>query len=131
MTGVFIEMFRGRELLAPGFSAFKHINVGNLAGHETRLLDAHITPSLDGSTFDSYQMQISAQNGTVRENLWFRPGKDSFPWAFMFIVDKSIELPHQKGDAAGTTRFTNKILEKREWSDDINLRNLAKQPKAQ
>jgi len=128
LTGVFITMFRGRELLAPGFSAFKYITVGTLSAHETRLLNATITPSLDGLAADGYQMQISAQNGTVRENLWFRPGKDGFPWAYLFVVDKSIELPNQKGDPAGTTRYANKVLEKREWSDDINIRNRVRQP---
>ena len=130
LTGVSIEMFRGRELLTPGFGAFKHIEVGTLSAHETRLLGVSITPSLEGAAFDGYQMRISAQNGSVRQNIYFRPGKDGFEWAFKYVVDRSIELPHQKGDPPDMTRFDVKVLDKREWSDDINLQNRAKQAKA-
>ncbi len=90
------------------------LNVGTLHKEEIKTLNKALDPSTqDCDKGCVYQIEISAQNFTVTENLVFRKGK-KLPWGYMYTVDRQ----YVKSKTAKETKFGYKILAKADWTGD-------------
>jgi hypothetical protein len=71
------------------------IEIGTLHSKETKVLPETITPTAGVSVGDveEYQLDISAQNFTVTEYLYFKKGKH-VPWDFKYTVTRQYINPH-------------------------------------
>ncbi len=88
-------------------------SIGTLAPSEVVPLKVAITPSPDQSGIDVYQIDISAQNFSVKQYLWFRRGK-RLPWAYKTQVIRTFVRARVKN----TTYFGHTVLANRDWSND-------------
>jgi hypothetical protein len=63
-------------------------DAGSLRGHATKLVPNYFMSPLhdDPSSHPHYVIEIDAQNGTVREDLWLRPSTNGLAWAYKFAV---------------------------------------------
>jgi hypothetical protein len=72
------------------------IEIGTLSAKETRPIAVALPPPLpekDGT--HAYQLEISAQNGVVGENIIFRKSKDvAQAWGFRIIAYRKVPLPN-------------------------------------
>ena len=88
--------------------------VGTLHKEEIKTLNKTLDPSTqDCEKGCVYQIEISAQNFTVTENLVFKKGK-KVPWDYMYTVDRR----YIKSQNPKETKFGYKILAKADWTGD-------------
>jgi hypothetical protein len=91
------------------------INIGSLHPREIKVLPETITPDLGVGLGElkHYQVDVSAQNFTVTEDLFFKKGKH-IPWDFKYIVTKQ----YIKSQTKKETKFGYTILAKTDWTDN-------------
>jgi hypothetical protein len=71
-----------------------------------------LVPKPDANGIAMYQIDISAQNGTVKEYLWFRKGKRN-PWEYTVRVERQFI----KSQIGKTTNFGYTILLDKKWNE--------------
>lgn len=113
LTGVAVNI-RGFNS-DPSDSPATQIHVGTIpAGGFLQLLPS-FKPALGPDGTASYQLMITATNGTVIQALHFRPGRYQLPWAHKYYVARHPR--RDNGDGSYTT--TPVVLKDVEWSDDL------------
>lgn len=96
LSGLSVAIARVIKEGAPGKMAVtdsglaKPISAGSLGGGDSELVPRYyISPGQYGSTAQShYILMIKAQNGTIMENLYFRPAEDGKGWAYRYELFK-------------------------------------------
>jgi hypothetical protein len=100
-----------------------HYSVGTLGPHDMFALPVVLTPQLRFNGQDHYWIQISAQNGTVDEGIFFRQSKKRPGyWDVSFNVNSRVKV------SKTVTKFP--LLMARGWSDEGG-QDLLKQLKKQ
>lgn len=81
----------GRTVIDDGI--MHPISIGALAAHETKLLPGRLISATDEFTNDAakYLISVSAQNGTVQEELDFRLHADGAGWDYKARITKTID----------------------------------------
>jgi hypothetical protein len=93
------------------------VNVGTLAPHGETFMPEWIKPDNYSDRTGSYIIMISAQNGTVVEELWFRPAKIGMGWAYKFTVSR---VPPNRPSSRGYNIFRGKSIVKIvDWTEPI------------
>jgi hypothetical protein len=90
------------------------INVGTLHKQEIKVLGEAITPTVAPTATDkiaAYQLDISAQNFTVTEYIWFRRGQ-RVPWDFKYTVTRQLI----KSQTKTKTTFGYVTLARTNWT---------------
>jgi hypothetical protein len=64
--------------------------MGTLAKQGSLKLPVFIKPETNDQGLYHYVIMVSAQNGTIMENLYFRPSKDGNGWAYKFNVVRNL-----------------------------------------
>ena len=92
------------------------INVGTLHKGEIKVLRETITPTIAPMATDKiagYQLDVSAQNFTVTEYLWFRRGQ-KVPWNFKYTVTRQFV----KSQSQKETKFGYETMATTDWMGD-------------
>jgi hypothetical protein len=116
LTGVVVTIYPPTQ----GFEEFlnsvlnpKEIEVGTLHPGILKMLKYNIDPNLIKSEVGVFRIEISAQNFTVTQYLWFKRGVH-LPWIYKTLVQRQ----YVKSQVGKTTYFGYRTLFQSDWSKD-------------
>jgi cell division protein FtsB len=90
------ESFNGSSLRRTDLGLSTPYDAGSLQGKGQKLLPYHMEPLRDDPRGNPhYAIEINAQNGEVREDLWLKPGVNGVGWAYKFVVKKLSTNPSE------------------------------------
>jgi hypothetical protein len=116
LTGVIVTIYPPTQSFEGFINAAMNpleIQVGTLhPGTPPRILKYWIDPSLIKSAVE-FRIEISAQNFTVTQHLWFKPGTH-VPLVYKTLVERQ----YVKSKVGKTTYFGYKTLFQSDWSKD-------------
>jgi|ERR1700674_1397348 len=116
LTGVVVTIYpptQGLESFTKSVLDPQEIEVGTLHPGILRMLKYTIDPDLIKSGVDVFRLEISAQNFTVTQYLWFKRGVH-IPWTYKTLVQRQ----YVKSKVGKSTYFGYEILFQSDWSKD-------------